>query len=143
MLLSPSNAERFDSRIMMIEGGCWLWLGYLDRKGYGRFSLGHKNRIAHRIAYEHYIGPIPDGLPLDHLCRNRACVNPAHLEPVTTKVNNSRMVPNNGKAARTHCPQGHLLAGDNLKVNKRGHRVCRECAKSANVRLRARQKALA
>jgi hypothetical protein len=69
--------------------GCWLWTGYVDRHGYGQFK-GAKQGSAHRWSYEYHAGPIPEGLQLDHLCRVRSCVNPAHLEPVTCRVNVSR-----------------------------------------------------
>jgi hypothetical protein len=68
------------------DDGCWMWTGTLN-KGYGMFSFGGKTRRAHRFAYEALVGPIPEGLALDHLCRNPACVNPAHLEPVTWREN--------------------------------------------------------
>lgn len=83
--------ERFWSRVVEGPGGCWLWIGYLDKDGYGVFHLGHSQPVrAHRWSYEQMVGPIPDGLAIDHLCRIVACVNPYHLDPVTTAVNNER-----------------------------------------------------
>jgi hypothetical protein len=107
--------------------GCWLWTGARFRKGYGNFGIDGHNRSAHRVAYELYIGPIPEGLDLDHLCRVPSCVNPDHLEPVTRRENIRRgdSVPAR-KAAQTHCKRGHPLFGPNLYLWK-GGRICREC----------------
>ena len=71
-------------------GGCWLWLGLKNESGYGRIEVGGRNLKAHRRAYELTVGPIPDGLTIDHLCRTKACVNPRHLEPVTLRENLAR-----------------------------------------------------
>jgi len=89
------------------ETGCWLWIGATAR-GYGQIWVDGRTQPAHRIAYELLVGPIPEGLQLDHLCRVRHCVNPEHLEPVTNRENILRgvsIVPQN--AAKTHCPQNH------------------------------------
>jgi len=103
--------------------------------GYGRFTVSGNEPVvrvnAHRFAYELLVGPIPKGLTLDHLCRNRGCVNPAHLEPVTSKVNTLRspiqVAATN--ARKTHCPEGHPLVEGNLIVwqFKRGKRSCLIC----------------
>jgi hypothetical protein len=83
----------------------------------------------HRVVWEWLIGPIPDGLTLDHLCRNRACCNPDHIELVTMAENKRRGYSRNAiNARKTHCPKRHPLEGDNLMVDKRGYRRCRECA---------------
>ncbi len=115
---------------------CWEWLASRDKDGYGQFSVRHgdgwKGCRAHRVVYELLAGPIPDGLQLDHLCRNPPCVNPAHLEAVTCQENLLRGKTLNAAAiAKTHCPQGHPYAGDNLYVNPKGERSCRECARAA------------
>ena len=106
---------------------CWEWRGYLAEDGYGLFSPHHHNVPAHRFAYESLIGPIPVGLQLDHLCRNRACVNPSHLEPVTARTNQLRGIgPPATNARKTHCPQGHPYDLPNTNWYK-NHRRCRTC----------------
>jgi hypothetical protein len=102
------------------ESGCWLWVGVVNAAGYGQSGRGY----AHRVNYEDTVGPVPEGLELDHLCRVRHCVNPAHLEPVTHAENMRRSV-----LARTHCRKGHPYEGDNLmSVSTRPNaRICRTC----------------
>lgn len=104
---------------------CWLWHGYMDRNGYGKYG----SRWAHRAVYEALVGPIPSGLTLDHLCRNPPCVNPHHLEPVTMAENGRRGMSGPAiNARKTHCIHGHRFAGDNLYIRKdNGRRMCREC----------------
>src|SRR5262245_21521692 len=91
----PLTIEQIKNRIcerMDVDPstGCWQWMGEVTKNGYGRIYWGYKHRPAHRVAYEAYRGPIPEGMTIDHLCRNRACVNPAHLEPCTIRVNTLR-----------------------------------------------------
>ena len=113
---------------------CWLWSGYLG-DGYGQIYVEGRILLAHRFSYETYVGAIPEGLDIDHLCRNRPCVNWAHLEPVTRQVNLLRGTTLAAlNAAKTHCPQGH--AYDERDIY--GKRPCRKCA-SAREKLRDRR----
>jgi len=107
---------------------CWLFTASLSPRGYGRFAINGRPRFAHRIAYELLIGPIPHGLILDHLCRIRACVNPAHLEPVTNRENLLRGVGLTAtNAAKTHCPKGHEYTPQNTWTSAKNQRHCRTC----------------
>jgi hypothetical protein len=118
---------------------CWLWLGRPDTTGYGRFRLDNGiATTAHRAVYEAHVGPIPSNLTLDHLCRVRLCVNPAHLEPVTQAVNNAR-VP---KIPAKVCQNGHPLTADNVvfRGNTR-RRTCRTCERARGQRQKAKEKA--
>lgn len=133
---------------------CWRWSNAVLRGGYGQFWLNGRMQLAHRVVYEHLVGPIGEGLTLDHLCHNadptcvggweclhRRCVNPAHLQPVTHRENNLRSQGWGAiHAAKTHCDSGHPLVEGNLRATNRGDRVCRECANDRNRRYRQRQK---
>jgi len=105
---------------------CWPWAaGLVD--GYGKFWVNGRHVRAHRFAYETYVGPIPEGMELDHLCRNRACVNWEHMEVVVHQVNILRgIAPSALNAAKTHCPEGHPLDGLNTLIWG-GKRRCRTC----------------
>lgn len=114
-------------------GGCWQWTAYTTPDGYGMFGNGVKVVGAHRWAYENAHGPVPVGLELDHLCRNRSCVNPAHLEPVTRRENVLRGESPAAKCMRTgKCHKGHEMKGHNVIQNEHG----RQCRKCVNVRMR-------
>lgn len=108
---------------------CWLWSGAVHGNGYAYIRVDGERPVAHRYAYELLIGPIPEGMTLDHLCRVRHCVNPRHLEPVTFEENVQRgMSPSALNVAKTHCKRGHPLSGDNLYINPaHGGRVCKKC----------------
>lgn len=121
---------------------CWLWRGTSIRNGYGQLSWHAPMRLAHRYAYELLVGPIPEGLTLDHLCRVRHCVNPAHLEPVTNRVNLLRGETFVAReAAQTHCPQGHPYDLFNTYTQpSRRIRYCRECRRASVRKWRAARK---
>lgn len=126
----PMNMERFWSKIdVRGPDECWVWKGGLVL-GYGQFWYGHRKRdYAHRISYKALVGDIPVGLVIDHLCRNRACVNPAHLEVVTERVNILRGTALSARyAVATHCIHGHEFTAANIIPQKNGARKCRACA---------------
>jgi hypothetical protein len=140
--MGPRNIDHFWAKVNKGEG-CWLWSGKLNHAGYGRFTLNKKCILAHRIAYETCIGSIPEGLVLDHLCRNRACVNPTHLEPVTRRENVKRGdYSMNGEhmRKRTHCPKGHPLSGNNLYFAPNGSRHCKLCRQVSYQKWQAKRK---
>lgn len=123
--------ETIEERIERLtdrSGECWTWLGQLT-KGYGRVKYQGKKWRAHRLTYELFVGPIPDGLHLDHLCRNRACVNPAHLEPVTNAENLRRGITPPQNVRKTHCQRGHEFTEENTYwvPNRPGERQCKAC----------------
>lgn len=114
-----------ESRIMPEpNSGCWIWIGELSGL-YGRY----RGQKVHRLTYEKAKGPIPDGLVIDHLCRNMSCVNPDHLEAVTQRINTLRGVgPTAKNAVKTHCSKGHELSGNNVRI-LRDRRYCQECSR--------------
>lgn len=113
--------------------GCWWWTGWVDDNGYGRVSVRKHWRTAHRVSYELAKGPIPEGLTLDHLCRNRSCINPDHLEPVTHVENVLRgMSPAAQHARQQLCSKGHDDWRTASRTNGKQYRRCRTCAREWN-----------
>ena len=131
--MTDRELARFIPKFIINETtGCWEWQASMN-KGYGQFYRGGSRqdailRGAHRVSYEHWIGPVPDGLDLDHLCRVRRCVNPDHLEPVTRRENLLRgpTIPA-GNLSKLECAQGHAFDADNTYISPDGARVCRAC----------------
>ena len=133
---TPAIVDRFWAKVDRPSmWACWNWTASCFKSsGYGQFSTREnvrRSRVAHRIAYELVLGDVPDGLVLDHLCRNRRCCNPAHLEPVTTRTNLLRGFGASGVNARkTHCKWGHEFTPENTYIDKKnGARQCRACFK--------------
>lgn len=112
--------DRLMARTIRIDSGCLEWQGHRLKTGYGQIADSGKCRMVHRVAYEHVHGPVPEGLEIDHLCRNRACVEVRHLEAVTHRENLNR------KPKPTACPRGHAMSGSNIKLEG-GKRRCRRC----------------
>lgn len=120
---------------------CWPWTASTaGNQGYGRIRVGERDVLAHRFAYELLRGPIPEGLDIDHLCRNRRCVNPAHMEPVTRTENTMRgESPNARNARKTHCAKGHPLTPENVYIFPgRSTRQCKPCRREVDRRRRER-----
>lgn len=117
--------DRFWAKVTVADSGCWEWQASRFPAGYGKFWLNGKTERAHRVAYMFSVGPIPEGLEIDHKCVNPPCVRPDHLEAVTSKVNSQRSKSANRE--KTHCPQGHPYSGDNLYRRNDGGRECRAC----------------
>ena len=135
--------ERFESHVNKTDT-CWLWQGHITPKGYGYLPMKHNDGVwrptlAHRIAYQIYKGDIPEGMTIDHLCRTRNCVNPAHLEAVTQSVNLHRGDTLQAQnSAKTHCPKGHPYDEQNTWISRFGKRSCRVCNRERATLRRAR-----
>lgn len=136
--MTGAELVRFTSRYTVdAETGCWVFGSVYPTTGYGRFYVNPtiKQQLAHRVAYEHFVGPIGDGMVIDHLCRNRACANPLHLEVVTRRENNLRGEGWSGRNARkTHCRNGHPYAEHGVTYNDRGYRRCQICHQAERKR---------
>ncbi len=141
--LSDGEFNRFDKKIARGKS-CWNWIGATQSRGYGHMILRGKTKLAHRISYEHYVGKIPEGLTIDHICRNTLCVNPEHLQPKTQKDNNlCGISPTAINGRKKTCVNGHELSGKNIKVQvkKDGtRRRCLLCEKIYKRRSRERSK---
>lgn len=110
-------------------GGCWEWQGSKDVQGYGRINIGNVPRLVHRVAYELLVGPIPEGLELDHQCVNPPCLNPAHMAPVTHAENMAR-------TRRSTCKRGHVFTDATVYTKGDGSRECAVCKVARRVKAR-------
>ena len=132
-----SAADRFWAKVDKAgDADCWNWTGCRS-EGYGRFHFEGRLMPAHRWSYEDAVGPIPEGLVIDHLCRNHSCVNPAHMEPVTNAENTRRGIAADviyaRQASQTHCKNGHELSDENVYRNGR-QRQCRTCRNAQKMK---------
>lgn len=135
--------ERFARKVAVAPTGCWIWEASRNQYGYGQFYFAGQPRKAHRLAYEWAMGEIPVGLEIDHLCKVRECVNPAHLEPVTHRENLLRGDTfQAANAAKTHCKRGHEFSPENTRVVAGRWRKCRTCMRNeARLRMQAKRRA--
>lgn len=131
-LLSIPLELRVKEQIVVTENGCWEWQGYRYGNGYAGMSWQGKQQLLHRLVYEHFVEAIPSDMQIDHLCRIRHCVNPAHLEVVTPRENTRR-------AMRTHCVNGHEFTPENTYTPIDGKRYCRACRRKRVRDQRARK----
>lgn len=140
--------DRIERNIMIVEG-CWIWLGAMTKGGYGLMTIRTNKRpavrCAHRVSYEAYIGSIPDGLTIDHLCRRTWCVNPEHMEPVTIKENILRGEgPSARQARQTCCPKcggDYTLRTGMRRGRMASFRICQRCVRENNRRWFAKRRA--
>lgn len=122
----------FSNKVSISSDGCWNWTASTHRHGYGFFGFNKKVQLSHRVSYQIFLGEIKEGLVLDHLCRNKRCVNPDHLDPVSQKVNMQRGI----HATKKYCKNGHEFSAQNTKLYIRKpnniNRICLTCVKNAN-----------
>lgn len=132
-MMNKPIRDRILERVAVDAQGCWVWQrGRHKDSGYAVITVNDRQRLAHRVSYETFVGPIPDGLTIDHLCRNTSCVNPEHLDPVTMRENALRGTsPAAANARKTTCQEGHPFD----RVDPTGRRICRTC-KAARQRAR-------
>ena len=143
MIDDPRLPDRFWAKVHPVPlTGCWLWAGG-NVRGYGHFFWAGKTRKTHRVTYEEFVGPIPDGLHIDHLCRVPQCCNPDHLEAVTCRENLLRGDTWQARNARkTNCPAGHPYDAVHTYRRKGGGRSCLTCINRRSAEARAKRKAV-
>ncbi|MGC0144426.1 HNH endonuclease signature motif containing protein [Pseudactinotalea sp. Z1732] len=128
--------ERFWSKVTECpKAGCWVWTAAHNSRGYGQWAVDGVSKSVHRLTYQAFVGPIPSGLQIDHLCMNKSCCNPQHLEAVTGVVNVARFA-----ATVTHCKYGHPLEGENVRW-RGNRRQCKTCAREDSAARREQWRA--
>jgi len=138
----PTVRERLFSQLIIDPSGCLLWTGSTRGGGYGRIKISGRSYAVHRLVYEMFAGPIPAGLEVDHLCKNRICCNVAHLEAVTPRVNNVRSTsPSAINTTKTYCAKGHEFDLLNTRFTPSGRRACRICSRAFTAKHNARKRA--
>jgi hypothetical protein len=139
-------AVRFFMNVEVVESGCWEWRGRIEKNGYARFYDGEKRIPVHRWMYREVVGElgVPPDMTIDHICGNRKCVNPQHLEQVSMRENLMRgNTPARKNAEKTHCKRGHPFFGENLKIKRTtGERICRECERERWEKARKKKHSL-
>lgn len=148
MPAAKTDIQALQDHTKELANGCHVWVGYLNSQGYGQVHRKNVTMGAHRLSYVVNIGPIPDGCEIDHLCRNRACVNPTHLEAVPHRVNVGRgdYKSNHRNGRKTHCKHGHELSHDNVKIevwSGIAMRKCIICLRAKNNRNYLKRKLMA
>ena len=130
--MSVGLPDRIEAKIE--RAGCWVWTGCISSNGYARVTWAGRVENAHRVVWRLLTGrDVPTGMEMDHLCRNRACVNPAHLEVVDKRTNTLRGIgPTAINARKTHCNEGHPFTEENTYVESGGGRRCRTCRAEKN-----------
>ena len=135
MSLPIKDVERFLTKFDPDPMGCWIWKDSKSRAGYAQFFTQGRRPVAHRVSYELFVGPIPEGLDLDHLCRNTSCVRPTHLEPVTRREN---LVRGTGfiavNAQKSHCLNGHEFSPENTEIVRGSERRCITCRRNRDMK---------
>lgn len=133
-MLNEQQIERFNSKVQEAPNGCHEWTGATNHKGYGKLTLQRRTVSAHRLAYEHFVGPVPDGMNVCHHCDNPKCVRPDHLFVGTSRDNSVDMVTKGRhfNSRKTHCPKGHEYT-----YFYKGERQCRACQRERDRARRA------
>lgn len=121
-----------ERHVLKLPTGCWQWTSVIERNGYGRVTVNYKAHLVHRYVYEQLVGKIPHGMQIDHICKHRSCVNPAHMEAVPPAENNARSSsPSALNARKTACVRGHRFTPENIYIPPKtpNKRHCRACLK--------------
>ena len=144
-MLDKDLYARFWSKVKVLKKRqCWEWLSSTSNTGYGQLSVKNIPRAAHRMSYEYFNGPIPEGLWVDHVCMNKSCVNPNHLRLVTPQVSSTENTNGVGakNAQKTHCKNGHEYSKENTHIHKLGGRRCKTCVREYDNKRKQRARAL-